>query len=151
MSGAKNSSTLGGRVKLARDATGLTQLELAELVGVSQAAISEIERGESARTAYLPEISRACGADIQWLAFGGERPASEPCEPAPTVAEKPQEISFCIEGMGFSGMPLKRVANYISALSDLVGKTAIFIRMTDSSIVFYDGSSSTAQNAPEAQ
>lgn len=49
------------------------------------------------------------------------------------------ELSFELSGISFSGMPLERVAKYMTALAELVGETAMFVRMTDNSIVFVDG------------
>lgn len=63
---------LGRRIKEARKQARLTQAELANLVGLEQASICQLEVGTTKRTAYLPEISLACGVDIEWLAFGME-------------------------------------------------------------------------------
>ncbi|WP_053183626.1 helix-turn-helix transcriptional regulator [Pseudomonas thivervalensis] len=63
-------SSLGDRVKYARECADLTQKALSERVGITQPAIGDIERGTALRTAYLPEIARACTVDIHWLAFG---------------------------------------------------------------------------------
>ena len=51
-------------------------------------------------------------------------------------APSPAEYSFHLEGIGFRGMPLERVAQYITALADLIGPTAKFSRMTDDAIYF---------------
>lgn len=61
------------------------------------------------------------------------------------------ELSFELSGIGFSGMPLERVAKYMTALADLVGETAIFVRMTDNSIVFVGGGAQTAQKIAETR
>jgi len=68
--GVNPARTVSDRVKIARRHAGLKQHELADRVGVSQAAISELESGKSQRSAYLPEIAVECGVDIHWLAFG---------------------------------------------------------------------------------
>lgn len=57
------------------------------------------------------------------------------------LAESPSvagELSFVLEGLGFTGMPLARVAQYMTTLAELVGETAMFVRMTNNSIVFAD-------------
>lgn len=64
--------TFAERIKLAREDAGLTQVDLAKACGISQANISELERGEVGRTSYLPEIARDCGISTDWLAFGNE-------------------------------------------------------------------------------
>lgn len=64
--------TFAERIKIVREDAGLTQADLAKACGISQANISELERGEVGRTSYLPEIARACGTSTDWLAFGNE-------------------------------------------------------------------------------
>lgn len=64
--------TLAERLLIAREAASLSQDELAKLVGIEQASISQLEIGKTKRTSYLAEIARACRVDINWLAFGSE-------------------------------------------------------------------------------
>lgn len=59
------------------------------------------------------------------------------------------ELSFELSGIGFSGMPLERVAKYMTALAELVGEAAIFVRMTDNSIVFVDGGAQPSTDTAE--
>lgn len=59
--------------------------------------------------------------------------------PDPIAAPVAGEFSFVLEGIGFAGLPLERVAQYMTALADLVGDTAVFVRMSNNSIVFVDG------------
>jgi len=61
------------------------------------------------------------------------------------------ELSFELSGIGFSGMPLERVAKYMTALAELVGETAMFVHMTDNSIVFFDGGAQTALGSAETR
>lgn len=65
-------ASLADRVLLARESAGLSQADLAKLVGTRQTSISQIESGKTKRTSYLAEIARACLVDIHWLAFGLE-------------------------------------------------------------------------------
>lgn len=46
---------------------GLSQAALAEMVGVKQQLISQIERGENTTTKKLPEIARALGCRVHDL------------------------------------------------------------------------------------
>ena len=62
--------TIGQRVKRARKHASLTQKELGDAVGVRQATISDLEKGESRSSAYLVEIAKACGVRAEWLATG---------------------------------------------------------------------------------
>jgi hypothetical protein len=59
--------------------------------------------------------------------------------PDPIAAPVAGELSFVLEGIGFDGMPLARVAQYMTTLAELVGDTAVFVRMTNNAIVFVDG------------
>jgi SOS-response transcriptional repressor LexA len=58
------------RLKLARKHAGLTQTGLAELVGISQASISEIERGLTSQSGYVIKLALSCGVRANWLAYG---------------------------------------------------------------------------------
>lgn len=61
-------NTLGERVKAVRIQRGLTQKELADLVGASQNSITKIENGGN--TTLTAKIARALGVDPSWLDFG---------------------------------------------------------------------------------
>ncbi|HGM9964243.1 TPA: XRE family transcriptional regulator [Providencia stuartii] len=68
-------TTLAQRLKQARKNAGITQNELAKLVGVSQAAIQKIETGKAATSTRLIEISKALNVDPEWLSVGtGDNP-----------------------------------------------------------------------------
>lgn len=62
--------TVGQRVKEARKKAGLSQLQLAEAIGVKQPTISELERGESQSSSYLIQIAQECDVDPIWLQTG---------------------------------------------------------------------------------
>jgi SOS-response transcriptional repressor LexA len=65
-----NISTLAGRLRYARKAAKLTQLQLAEAIGVSQGIVSQIETGTNKQTVYIAQLATACGVDAGWLATG---------------------------------------------------------------------------------
>ncbi|OPA84306.1 hypothetical protein BFW86_24495 [Pseudomonas fluorescens] len=73
---------LSERIKAARKHAGLTQQQLAQLVGVAQTAISQLESGKAQRSTYIAEIAYACEVSSKWLALGeGEmKPAKGPLE-----------------------------------------------------------------------
>lgn len=60
-------SVLAERLRQARDARGLSQIELAERVGMKQTGIASIEAGSVERPRKLREIARALGCDEAWL------------------------------------------------------------------------------------
>lgn len=63
-------STLADRIKQARKHAGLTQRELAKLVGVSQPVISQLESGENLQSVHLVKIASACRVSAHWLSAG---------------------------------------------------------------------------------
>ena len=58
------------RIKAARKHAKLTQMQLAERVGMQQASISELETGRSQSSSFNATIARACGVDAVWLEAG---------------------------------------------------------------------------------
>ncbi|WP_223511473.1 XRE family transcriptional regulator [Pseudomonas sp. GL-B-19] len=61
---------LKDRLKQARKNAGLTQAQLAELAGIKQSSISEIERGLSRTSGHLVKLAQICEVDPIWLAEG---------------------------------------------------------------------------------
>lgn len=61
---------LAQRILAAREYASLSQADLAKLVGIEQGTVSQLEGGKTKRTGHLAEIARACGVDVNWLAFG---------------------------------------------------------------------------------
>lgn len=65
-------TNLAERLKLARKDKGLTQKALADLIGVSQAAIQKIETGKAAQTTKIVDLADALGVRPAWLSAGEE-------------------------------------------------------------------------------
>ena len=65
-------STLGERLRLAREYAGITQVELEQRSGVKQATISKIELGKnkSEDTTFGVHFAVACGVRAEWLVLG---------------------------------------------------------------------------------
>lgn len=57
-------TTIGDQVRLAREAKGWSQSELAEKIGANQQTIGKIETGKIKRSSYLGLIERALGIDL---------------------------------------------------------------------------------------
>lgn len=80
--------TLAERLKYARKHRGLTQSALAELIGVSQAAIQKIESGKAYQTTKLVDLANALKVKPEWLGSGeGEMLLSAQGEALPPVSE----------------------------------------------------------------
>lgn len=68
------------RIKAARRHAGLTQAQLAKLVGIDQASVSDLERGRSQRSSYNASIAKACGVSAIWIESGSGPMVSETAE-----------------------------------------------------------------------
>lgn len=66
------SDHMGIRIKSMRQARGWTQVQLAEAAGVTQQAVSKIERGETADPWTLDRIAEALGVHPALLKYGPE-------------------------------------------------------------------------------
>ena len=63
-------TTVGDRVRMARQAKGLTMNELAKAIGKKESYISELERGGIKRGSQLYRIADVLGAPLSWLESG---------------------------------------------------------------------------------
>jgi len=73
-----STDTIGGRVRHAREAAGLTQEELSKKAGIGQGHLSDIERDNAEpmlRTIRL--LAPALAVPPGWLAFGVEPPVCD--------------------------------------------------------------------------
>lgn len=67
-------STIGSRVKWAREQAGLSGGQLAKAIKVSQPTIWELENGKSHGTKHLIKIAEVCGVSAKWLDDGSGHP-----------------------------------------------------------------------------
>ena len=63
---------LGKRIKQQRTKLGMTQHELGEMIGKSQAYIYMLESRDSKKTDSSFEIAKALGVSHDWLIMGGD-------------------------------------------------------------------------------
>lgn len=61
---------MGVRVRLAREAIGLSQKDLADRVGVTQQSVQEFETGRTKTTKHLHRYARELGQSVDWIEFG---------------------------------------------------------------------------------
>ncbi|MEN8291853.1 XRE family transcriptional regulator [Acinetobacter radioresistens] len=77
---------LGERLKQARKNAKLSQVQLAEAVGIKQSTISQLEKGLMQSSTHLPALAKALGVNSYWLQTGMEKPeAKEPVEPSTSL------------------------------------------------------------------
>lgn len=63
-------NTLANRFLLARESKGLTQKQLAEKVGVSQASVFKIEDGQTLKPRDIYDFAKVLGVSVEWLKSG---------------------------------------------------------------------------------
>lgn len=82
---AQKLDSLQSRLKYSRRSANLTQLEVADLVGMKQPSYSSLERNkDQGGSKFLPAIAKVLGVDVNWLVFGSadseEAPLSNECK-----------------------------------------------------------------------
>lgn len=60
----------GERLKISREFANITQKQLAEASGVSQANISKLEIGDATGSEFTVQFAITCGVRPEWLALG---------------------------------------------------------------------------------
>lgn len=78
---------LGMRLKQAREKAGLTQGQLAKAAGITQAAISALEKRDSDSSSHAFALAKACHVRPEWLLSG-----EEPMQAAATVSLRPMQF-----------------------------------------------------------
>ena len=106
-------TTIGERIKAAREALGFSQDELARRVGIKQQSVAELESGKTRTTKHLLKFARALGQSPEWLDSGNGSMAQTPPEtlpqpnagarlPAPSVAAMPIDVPVMGTAVGGS-------------------------------------------------
>lgn len=111
-------TTLAERMKIARAHAKITQRKLAEIAGVEQPAISQMESGKTLKSAHLVAIAKACGVSAEWLASGAGGMTAETSgfdanvEPAigPIRFYEYPEISWVQAGVATEALDLSNIA-----------------------------------------
>ena len=62
--------TIGERVKNKRIELNISQSSLAELVGMKQQSISDLEAGSIEKPRNIVEIAKALNCSVEWLYYG---------------------------------------------------------------------------------
>lgn len=93
-------NTIGKRIKLLRQDMKIQQNELAEIIGMTQSHLSQIERGVKRPTApSLAKIAKALGTTVDYLLMLEDDEQREP-EPDPIgYSEQAEEAARLIDGM----------------------------------------------------
>ncbi|KVX38901.1 hypothetical protein WT32_07300 [Burkholderia anthina] len=106
---AMENPEFGRRAKERREALGLSQKHVAELVGVSQPAIAKVERGGSTTTTNGFALARALQTTLEWLEFGDE------AQPVPPGYDQLDEIGRAKVEAYISGLLAQSAPHHPSA------------------------------------
>lgn len=69
-------NTLAERLKIAREKKGMSQAQLADLIGLSQQSVAKIENGDTLQPRKIKEIAKALDVSQKWLQLGIEENGS---------------------------------------------------------------------------
>jgi transcriptional regulator with XRE-family HTH domain len=86
----KPSVSIGHRLREAREARGLTQVDVAARTGIRQATISKFEKGQIGEPGAqkIAALAQALDVSMEWIITGaGEGPRRADAELAPTGTE----------------------------------------------------------------
>lgn len=122
-------NTLGTRIRSARKEAGLTQVELARKVRITQPTLSDLENGHTDSTSSLVELAMALGVRPEWLATGkGDREPQETRIGENTAKEMPdaylrETIPNIIRQLQTLHEEIERVLEVLSGLPSLSGES----------------------------
>lgn len=87
--------TLADRLKEARLKADKTQGDVADAAGIKQPTYQALEAGKTKKSAYLPEIAKFLGVDVDWLKNGnGEAIPGKPRDGQPIADVKFRGVEF---------------------------------------------------------
>lgn len=87
--------TLADRLKEARLRADKTQGDVADAAGIKQPTYQALEAGKTKKSAYLPEIAKFLGVDVDWLKNGnGEAIPGKPRDGQPIADVKFRGVEF---------------------------------------------------------
>lgn len=113
------STDFGKRVVQARKHARLTQVQLAQAVGVAQSTIGEAEK-KGFGSSYTPQIAAACGVSPHWLATGDGPMVLEPGQAAPAGPKRSAHAMLLAECFDMLTDPTARHLAYNAATAAIL-------------------------------
>jgi phage repressor protein C with HTH and peptisase S24 domain len=114
--------SIGTRVKQARKAARMTQIELATRSGLKQSSISDLEVGKSQGTTYLASLASALGVNPLWLEtgrgtmHGASSESGDQDDSSPFIEEVSPAIGMRVRGGGTQEtVPIRAVKLHLQA------------------------------------
>ena len=84
--------TFSERLNAAMNAAGLSQAQLADMVGVSQPAIQKMAAGKTSGSRKMVELARALGVQAEWLSNGSGPMRNDGQQPAAPAVTTPSNV-----------------------------------------------------------
>ena len=113
--------TFGATVAALRKERGMTQLELAEQMGVTDKAVSKWERDLSLPdTASLPKLAETLGVTVDELMLG--KPAGPAADASPAPSEAARLVPLILQGVALA---MGVAVTALSALHQLDAEAAL--------------------------
>jgi putative molybdopterin biosynthesis protein len=107
MSGAEGAGGSGMRLRLARQARGFSQQQLAGMAGVSRQAVSAVEAGHSDPSLRVAlAVARALGTTVEQLFGPGELPPPVEARPVAPLGADGARVTLAPMADGFVAFPL---------------------------------------------
>ena len=115
-------TTYGQRLRYAREMAGLTQEQLAKVIGQRPTAVSAVEQGLAKRSSRTVQIANALGVRPEWLEHGRDpmtrlpQPSTEAMEVATQYDALPPQGKAAIRALLLAYGPAvsdERVADFI--------------------------------------
>lgn len=101
-----DAKAVGGRVRVARqESDGMTQRELADLVGVTERSIAAVERGEWIPYRHMSKLERIFERPAAWFLYGDGHIEMDPS--LARLEAKLDKILELLEGKPSRGRPRK--------------------------------------------
>lgn len=104
-----DSKDIGATIRAAREQRGLSQAALGALVGIKQASILAIEKGETNRSKHLPEIARELGIKPEAVGLPSEHAAAPTGMAAIATQYEPKDFPIYTAAEGGPGEIIRSV------------------------------------------
>lgn len=92
---------IGARVRQLREERGWSQTDLAaQLPGVKQQSVDQLEQGKVSRPRFLPELAQVFSTSVQWLLTGdGPKTQKRPASDTAVDAELLRDVVIAVENV----------------------------------------------------
>ena len=145
---AHDPGSIGGRIRRARKAAGLNQVDLARRIGVSQPAIATWESGvHDPRRVVMEKLADALSISPEWLAAGARSPSEADRQAAAAYLRRPLQHVPVIDlesAARFASEPdadpHKMAEDYISVTASATQLFALFVNDAAVDLAFPSGS-----------